>query len=66
MVFYVAIECGQEQRALCHDTTFYVVTGLDRPGVLCLDKVFLGLDRVGQARIFLSQQSMAKWRGSVL
>ena len=27
-VFYVATECGQDQRALCRDIAFYVVTEL--------------------------------------
>ena len=31
-VFCVAIECGQDQRALCCDTAFCVVTELVRLG----------------------------------
>ena len=51
-VFYVATECGQDQRALCRDLGFCVVTELARLGVF-----------LSRQNVFMSRQSGQCWRG---
>ena len=51
-VFYVAKKCGQDQRALCRDTTFFVVT------VLVKARSFMLRQSLALGRVLLSRHNI--------
>ena len=57
--FYVATECGQEQGALCCDTTFCVVTELVKVrSFLSRQSISLSRQSLALGRVFVSRQNI--------